>query len=318
MTDFYAEHSTLTGLLMLAGLAMMFGWLSLTIRLIQVRNFRKYTAVSVGFTLLSFAFYIMLRIRLEIMPVLLLICGFAVQTVLLTLAAWMVRRQTGSQLSSMSFKEAFDTLPTGLCFYQEGGMPRLVNLQMEYLCRRITGAHLSNAEEFFWYLREGNCSGSVTGGESPIICLSDGTAFCFTHHLLEYQGEMLHELIAADITEQYQMTLEMERKQKQIRLINKRLRALNSTMRFIIMEKEVLSLKTKIHDELGKALLLCRRYLMHPKEAEAEEIRAQWRVSFGLLLNEKRETWQKPYLINTKQAMLLGVKLEVEGDLPEE
>lgn len=315
-------QTTPEGLLMLGGLLLVFCWCNMLIRMLQIEVYKLHTAACALAALLSLIFYHNIRITVRenhiALPFLPVMAGFALQVLLLILMIRFIRRKARIQLSAMSFKEAFDTIPTGICFFRSSGMPQLVNPQMAHIFRQITGAHLSNAAEFYSNLRSGSYPCSVTGGDRPIVCLDDGTAYSFTHYTVTVNGEKLHELIAADISDEYQMTLELERKQKQIRIINKRLRALNSTMRYIIMEKEVLSLKTKIHDETGAALLLGKRCLLHPEEVDAKKMLLQWKLSFGLLLNEQRESWQIPYLINTKHANLLGVKLNICGKLPEE
>ena len=51
-------------------------------------------------------------------------------------------RQTKEMLTSNSIKEAFDTLPTGICFFSERGLPVLCNTQMYRLAYQIQGKDL--------------------------------------------------------------------------------------------------------------------------------------------------------------------------------
>lgn len=308
--------------LMLGGFMLILCQSYLLIRLLHLSVYKLHTAASGLALVFSIIFYQGMRhtIRHEFihLPFLPLFLGYALQIIWLLLTVRYIHKMSHRKLTAMSFKEAFDTLPTGICFFRNGGMPQLVNLQMAHIFKQITGEHLSNAEEFYFNLRDKAYPCSVTGGEYPIICLTDGMAYSFTHHTVTLNGEELHELIASDITEEYQMTMELDRKKTAVKLINKRLRALNSTLRYIIIEKEVLSMKTKIHDALGTALLLGKRYLCNPEEASEKDILLQWNLSFGLLLSEERDIWKTPYFISTKYANLLGVRLELNGKLPEE
>ena len=45
----------------------------------------------------------------------------------------------------------------------------------------------------------------------------------------------------------------------------------------LIMEKELLAIKTRIHDELGQSLLLGRRFLTSPDKVDADQMLSQWR-----------------------------------------
>lgn len=314
----YTDQTNLHGLLLLAALTPVFFWCYLCICLIQFKVFRKESAAAAAGTVFSYLYYQMLRFHIKEMPSWSIVTVLLSQAALLLLTARFIRRQNRTHLSAMSIKEGFDTLPTGLCFYMTGGMPKMVNYQMDRLCRRITGVHLSNAEDFFRKLTECRYPCCVSGGEQPMIRLPDGTVYSFSHEVIEYNGEQMHELTASDITELYNMTKDLEIKQKKIKQINTRLKALNSTMRYVIMENEILSIKTRIHDQLGQTLLLGRRWLQAPEQVDADELLSQWKVSYGLLLLEERETWQKPYLFNTERAALLGITLTIHGTLPEE
>ena len=315
---FYAQLTFAEGLLMFCALIPVLLWCSCLIRLTELRICKKESFAAAAAAAVSFGWYDAVRLQRFGMPLPFLIGGFAVQILLPILTFRFIRRKSRTQLSAMSFKEGFDTLPAGLCFYLTGGMSRMVNYKMDTLFFQLKGEHLSNAEEFFRDLTDCRFPGSISGGEQPIISQPDGTAYSFTHNVITVNGEPVHELIASDITELYGMTKNLEEKQKTIRQINTRLKALNSTIRYVIMEKEVLTIKTRIHDQLGQTLLLSRRYLQEPAKVDAEEMLSQWKKSFGLLLHEERETWQKPYRVNIRQAELLGIRLEIIGSLPEE
>ena len=56
-------------------------------------------------------------------------------------------RQTKEMLTSNSIKEAFDTLPAGICFFSEKGLPVLCNKQMYRLAYQIQGKDLQMLKE---------------------------------------------------------------------------------------------------------------------------------------------------------------------------
>ena len=315
--DYYSWDAAL-GTLLFTAFIFAFAWIYLLIRLIRIKICIKESVMTAVCSLLSYLFYHILRLHISERPLLMCAVSFSVQTVLIVITALYIYRKEKTHLSAMSFQEGFDTLPAGLCFYTDGGMPKMVNYRMDSLYFKITGDHLSNGEEFWQKLSEGAYPCSISGGEQPMICLPDGTAFSFMHSSLRVKNEDVYELVASDITGLYNLTKELEEKQKRSRQINARLKALNSTMRYVIMEKELLAIKTRIHDSLGQSLLLGRRWLTAPDRVDADQMLSQWKNTFGLLLCEERENWQTPYLVNTRRAELLGVKLTVEGNLPEE
>ena len=314
----YYSWDALQGVLMLIAFMFVFTWTYLLIRLVQIKICGKQCAAISLCAVLSYLFYHNLREHISEWPLRVCIISFSFQTVVAFITAVFIYRQEKTHLSAMSFREGFDTLPAGLCFYTAGGMPKMVNYRMDSLYFNITGEHLSNGEEFWQKLSDGAFPCSISGGEQPMICLQDGTAFSFMHSVIKVKNEDVYELIASDVTGLYNLTKELEEKKKRSQQINARLKALNSTMRYVIMEKELLAIKTRIHDELGQSLLLGRRFLTSPDKVDADQMLSQWKNTFGLLLNEERENWQTPYLVNTRRAELLGVKLTIEGNLPEE
>ena len=65
------------------------------------------------------------------------------------------RRELNTRLSSVSVKEAIDTLHTGLLFFRQSGEPLLCNRRMDTLARQLTGQPLRSGLEFRRHLESG-------------------------------------------------------------------------------------------------------------------------------------------------------------------
>ncbi len=223
-----------------------------------------------------------------------------------------------SRISNISVKEGIDLLPAGIAFYNTEGLPMLTNHRMNLICLKLTGGTLSDAHAFWDRLSRSDFPESIRGGEDPIISFKDNTSYGFKRYVSELEGEKVYELIASDITEEYGKTKELEEMNRRISRINSRLKALNSTIRFMIKEKETLQLKTRLHDNLGQTLILGRQFAHTPEKIDKKELVRLWKNNLLLLKNEERESWQAPYYVNTKRAELLGVKIVTDGELPRE
>lgn len=222
-----------------------------------------------------------------------------------------------SRITSMSVKESLDTLPTGLCYYWPDGLVKLVNVRMNEICRAATGEALSDASAFWDALMGGTLPCAVQGGEKPIVTLPDGSAVSFRRNELTFEGRLLYELTAADVTEEYRLHLELTEKREAARYLNARLKALSGSIAVMVMDKEALQTKTQIHDELGHGLLMAKRYLTDTGAVEKSELLRQWRLNLLLLNHDGKEAWQKPYYVSRKRAADLGVELRIDGVLPE-
>ncbi len=216
----------------------------------------------------------------------------------------------------MSIKECMDQLPVGICFYWNGGLTKLVNLKMDSIARKLTGSNISDAESFWEKISSGETPYSIKGGDAPVVCFEDGSAFSFSLRKTELDNEPINELMACDITEEYRLTAELKEKQKKAGSINARLKALNSTIQYIIMDRETLQIKIQIHDSFGKTLLMTKQYLISPDKVDKQEMLLLWHRNISLLKNKESEKWQHPYFVTMQHAKSLGINVELNGELP--
>ena len=250
-------------------------------------------------------------IALLMIPMMILICISVIEQI------HVIKIKKG-RISNISVKEGLDLLPAGICFYNTDGLPMLTNHRMNQICLKLTGSSLSDTQTFWNDLTGSAFPESIRGGEDPIICLNDNTSYGFKRYISELNGDEVYELIASDITEEYSKTKELEEMNRRVSKINSRLKALNSTIRYMIKEKETLQLKTKLHDNLGQALILGRQFAHSPDKIDRDELIRLWKNNLLLLKNEERESWQVPYYVNTRRAELLGVKIVTDGELPQD
>jgi hypothetical protein len=221
-----------------------------------------------------------------------------------------------SHISNMSVKEAFDRLPTGLCYYFDDGVPVMVNDAMQCISREMFGKSVTDAELLWENLSKSETSKLVQEGDMPIVKSTDGRAFSIKQNLLRIHGRTLPEIIAVDVSTEYRMTRELESRQAKARRLNSRLKALLGTIEYVTMNRELLSLKTALHDNIGQSILIARRYLLEPESVDKNEMLQFWRNNIKHLLSNEVEDWELPYYVISKEADKLGIKLQIIGELP--
>ena len=219
-------------------------------------------------------------------------------------------RSRKRSLTLMSVKECMDELPVGICFYWDGGLTKLTNRKMNSIACKLTGSGIMDAESFKKTV--------FSDKEEPFVSTEDGKAYSFVYREDVYDGKPIHELLAYDITEKYRLTEELREKQKTALKINRRLKALNSTIQYLIMDKETLRIKMHIHDSFGEMLLMTKHYLVDPENTDKKEMLSLWRRNIALLKNEERENWQTPCFFSLRHADSLGIRIEMNGELPED
>lgn len=226
-----------------------------------------------------------------------------------------------NRITPMSVKEALDSLPAGILCYAPEARVLLVNRAMQDFCRRTTGEELIDGETF----RERLLSGELLPeykrlfvGDEPVIVLPDGTARKISEGEIPYEKHTVRMLLAANITEAYRKTQELQQMQEKVAKLGKRLQKVNRDIVALTTEREILNAKVKIHDELGSNLLAIKRYLVNGgTEEEKTALMENLRLSVSFLKNSGHSHVQDEYELLISMAARLGLKIIVTGELPQ-
>ena len=228
-------------------------------------------------------------------------------TALSFFASFTLWHKSRRQLSPISVKESCDHLPSALCFAYENGQPCLKNLKMDELSHLLTGEALLNAN-VFWETIE----------SQPIVTLPDGQTWSFARVRMGMAGRTVYQITGTNITEEARLQRELEKDNLRLKDMNRRLRQYGQDVQEATREKEILHAKTRVHDEIGHALLQTRQFLAGT-QGDAARVCAAWRQNTQLLLakyaNEQR-TDAFEQLARAAQA--IGVTIARSGAFPQE
>ena len=128
----------------------------------------------------------------------------------------------------------------------------------------------------------------------------------------------VYELIASDISREYELTRELEGKRDKARVLNSRLKTLMKTVDYVSMNRELLKLKTALHDNIGQSILIARRYLSAPESVDRKGMLEFWQDNVKHLISDEPEEWELPYYVISREADMLGIKLDIIGELPKD
>lgn len=228
-----------------------------------------------------------------------------------------------SILTRFSIQEAFDNLPEGICFFDGNGLPVLINQQMYNLGFMLTGKNVQHMDE----LREGLQN---SGRENRVVCLDKAKtvflfpgdkAWRFTEHPVQDEaGNNYIQYLAADVTELYRKRTELMEETKRLRETEADLRRLSKTVTAAAREEEVLSMKMKVHDDMGRSLLATRRLLQRNQPlSDMESVLGLWEEAARLLEADNRAPQESDALQELKEAAsALGLSIEIAGEFPAE
>ena len=315
---------TARGFMLVLITAIQLVYIYCIIRMIHLKKFKWDLAFTVVMTLICF-FFLQLMTMIQqkdfipdsglplviLCPAIVLLLIYAVFQVL-NITRW--RREN---LSAMSIKEAFDRLPAGLMYYSRGGIPVMINETMQRISHELFGKWISDAEAFWEEIKQ-NCRETDIPDDKAIVESSEGRAYSFSRRLMHIKKVDVYELTAVDISDEYELSRRLAVSQERARGLNIRLRTLMGTIEYVTMNRELLQLKTSLHDNIGQCILIAKRYVYSPESIDKQRMLDFWRDNIHHLTNDEPEEWELPYYVISKEADRLGIKLNIIGELPSE
>ena len=303
MNTLYA--GLLCTLLLSGTIAGLFGCMS------AVRCHRPFAfTVSLAITSLDFATLAVLLSRLPISGTL-SPSGWTAAVLLLTalslFVSFILWHRSRRQLSPVSIKESCDHLPCALCFAWENGRLCLKNLKMDEMSHQITGEALLNANAF-WEAIE----------PQPIVTLENGQTWSFARARMELAGRTVYQITGTNITEEARLQRMLEKDNRRLKAMNRRLRQYGQDEQEAMREKEMLRAKTRVHDEIGRALLQTRQ-LLAGTQGDTESVCAAWRQNVRLLLGKYADEQRADAFEQlSRAAQAIGVTIARSGLFPED
>ncbi len=217
--------------------------------------------------------------------------------------------------SLTSIKGAIDNLTNALAFSEKDGNPVLVNIKMNELYKMLTGHSFENA---FTVWDNINASAWVkTHERMAVVKFADGTIWRFVWTPLESENGEYIQIEGTEFTEIYTYTNKIRLNNIKLQEQYKRQRNILTNIVDLNREKEIVSLKMNIHDELGRCLIATDKYLTDGEEEDYNELKRQWNSAISYLEGMSREenTSAKEELL--KIASLIGCKIDLHGDPPD-
>ena len=222
------------------------------------------------------------------------------------------------EITPFSIKEALDDLPTGVCFSLEGdGAPLLVNRRMYALARALAGAELRDADALWTALPTHPNVQSAADGF--VFRQPDGGVWRFRRERISGARRALVQMTAADETDLFALSEKLREENAALADMTERLRRLTRDITRLAREEEILAMKARVHDDIGRSVLASRRFLVQERPlAEAEPVVGLWRSALDLLRNELAGEDEDMLAQLLEASEVLGVSLAFDGALPDD
>ena len=123
----------------------------------------------------------------------------------------------------------------------------------------------------------------------------------------------------SDITELHNKKLELNAQITRLKAISREIKWLSDNVLLLTREKEVLSAKTKLHDDMGAGLIAIRRILQHNQKREAANAMELFRRAVTAIKHDNVFLMGRDELERFMQdADAIGINVNLSGELPEQ
>lgn len=225
-----------------------------------------------------------------------------------------IHRRVIDTVTANSIKESLDALPVGLCLYNSKGRIRLTNQRMDQYAEDLTGIPYPDLSLLLGRIHE--------YAPDMIISLKDGRVLLFSEKQLTNDRNALFELMALDVTDPYEAALLLEKQNTQIDALNQRLHQLNSSITELTIQKEILSAKSRLHNDLGALSIASRLFLEKGPEATnktRKDLESMWDRTYSVFKKQRQtQPLLNEYELLFQTAADIGFSIQTDGPLPTE
>ena len=227
------------------------------------------------------------------------------------------RKRHRTELSANAIKQAFDDLPTGVCFADETGRIILINRAMGELGAVLTGSYPQTIWDLTDALKDPPKGCGVTRLEpNPPLCrFPDGRVWQFQTTALE-GIDGVTQILAQNVTELYEGNARLQRDNAELRRVIAKLRKMFQRLSERIREKETLELKMRIHNNIGASLIAISEMMNGGGDGDVEHQLAVLKDAISYFSNDfpaARGTFEEA----RQKAAEMHVTLELDGYIPQ-
>lgn len=222
-------------------------------------------------------------------------------------------------LQRNAIQESLDNLPSGVGFFDEQGMPVLLNRQMHKIGRYLTGSDIQSAAELRKALEHPVERNVFYDPDFQVYCFWDGSVWKFSEDLIVAEGgERFWQFLASEVSELYQNKQLLEKENRKLQEMAAAMKELSKNIVTLTREEEILAMKMRVHDDLGYSVLAAHRMLLQDSEEARAVFLSQWKRVLHLLREENETAAGGVHQMVQERAEALGVNICYTGEIPED
>ena len=240
------------------------------------------------------------------------ICGFLFAGIQM----FGIFKRCRNYLRENAIQESLDNLPSGIVFFDGNGMPKQINRRMHQICMNLAGRDIQNITELEEALSKPLKEQVFFDDDLKVYGFSDGSVWKFSEkEIITTGGDRFSQVLASEVSELYQSKVLLKKENQKLQEMSAAMKELSKNVVTLTREEETLSMKMRVHDNLGYSVLAAQRMLMRESEEDRDIFLSQWKQTLDLL-NKDNESVEDEQLHRQVQdrAKFLGVKIIYTGE----
>ena len=236
--------------------------------------------------------------------------------------AWLLLGETKNRktINNTSIKEAFDNLPTGVCFFNEPGHPVLCKPAMQSFSFSVCGKDVQYITDLEHCFDEDFVPVTNAKKNGLVFIMPEGRAWHLEKRTFTNEnGNLYTQYVATDVTELHENEVELQEETAQLRRVQSDLQALSANVVAVTREEEILNTKMRVHDEMGRCLIAAQKYLQEgSSESIPDSVAIAWQRAVSMI-KYNNETFEEDMLSQIRKTCK-SIKLGFvqTGKLPKE
>ena len=207
------------------------------------------------------------------------ICGF----LYVGMKIFGIHKYRKNCLRENAVQESLDNLPSGIVFFDGNGMPKLMNRKMYQICQNLAGRDIQNITELEEALRHPLKENVFYDVDLKVYCFADGSVWKFSEkEIITTAGDHFFQVLASEVSELYRNKVLLKEENQKLQEMSAAMKELSKNVITLTREEEMLSMKMRVHDNLGYSVLAAQRMLMRDSEADRDIFRSQWKQTLDL------------------------------------
>ncbi|MDW7670479.1 MAG: hypothetical protein SCK57_03145 [Bacillota bacterium] len=227
-----------------------------------------------------------------------------------------------TNISSLSLKEAVDRFPVGLLYADKRNRTLIRNPAMNQLLDHLNQYDVMDTRILWHNLSKAAATWNIQEwkvDDNLLVRTPGQGAWFITKEDIITQNMNYKQILAADITEEDKLTGMLEERNQQLEELQRELEQAAASMDRLIQEKEIVRMKTQIHDVLGQRLTILGRLLEAELDAPVlEKVIRPLITDLGQLIRDPIETSHHFLLSSMVESYaFIGTAIHITGQMPE-